>query len=95
LASHSMCALLRARSIATNLSSHTIRAFSRLSSYLSHTRSYSYNLVTITGTATASKRGALNQSVGRDPRHGEQQHKVRTHLNNGDAQLEETSTLAR
>jgi hypothetical protein len=57
--------------------------------------------MTITDTATTSKRGALNQSVGRDQRHhkgaspGKQQRKVRTHLNNGDAWLEETFTLAR
>jgi hypothetical protein len=57
--------------------------------------------MTITDMATASKRGALNQSVGRDQRHDEgasphkQQHRVRIDLNNGDAQQKETSALAR
>jgi hypothetical protein len=57
--------------------------------------------MTITGTAIAPNRGALNQSVGRDQHHdegsslGKQRRKVRTHLSNGDAQLDETSALAR
>jgi hypothetical protein len=66
-----MRALPRVRSEATRPSSHTMKAPSRLSHSLFQAMSCSCNSMTIADTTTASKKGALNQSVGRDQHHDE------------------------
>jgi hypothetical protein len=92
--------VLLGRSTSITMFSLATRAFSRLSSSLSRTRSCSHNSVITTGSTTTSE-GAMKWTMGRNQRRGEgadpgeQHHRVGTYLNANDARLGETSILAR
>jgi hypothetical protein len=97
LASRSTHALPRAHSEASRPSSRATMTPSLLSSPLSRARSCSHS-----STTTACEGdGALHQSKGRNRRHNKEAspgkcwHKVKTHLTDGNAGLEEASVLAR